>query len=65
MTMHTLKCTVAEVSRGHEADWALCERLVKECFASQDYIEGRRSRFHGEATAGVSGDLEAGPAAPR
>jgi enoyl-CoA hydratase len=43
MTMQTLKCTVAEVSRGHEADWELCERLVKECFASQDYIEGRRA----------------------
>jgi enoyl-CoA hydratase len=43
MTMHALKRTVAEVSRGHEADWAVCDRLVKDCFASQDYIEGRRA----------------------
>jgi enoyl-CoA hydratase len=42
-TMNTLKRTVAEVLRGHEADWELCDRLVKECFASQDYIEGRRA----------------------
>jgi enoyl-CoA hydratase len=42
-TMNTLKRTVAEVQRGHEADWALCDRLVKECFASEDYIEGRRA----------------------
>jgi enoyl-CoA hydratase len=40
-TMNTLKRTVAEVLRGHEADWVLCDDLVKECFASQDYIEGR------------------------
>jgi enoyl-CoA hydratase/carnithine racemase len=42
-TMNTLKRTVAEVLRGHEADWALCERLVNECFASADYVEGRRA----------------------
>jgi enoyl-CoA hydratase/carnithine racemase len=43
MTMNTLKRTVAEILRGHEADWELCDRLVKECFASQDYIEGRQA----------------------
>jgi 1,4-dihydroxy-2-naphthoyl-CoA synthase len=42
-TMNTLKRTVAEILRGHEADWALCDWLVKECFASEDYIEGRRA----------------------
>jgi enoyl-CoA hydratase/carnithine racemase len=42
-TMNTLKRTVAEISRGHDADWALCDRLVKECFGSEDYIEGRRA----------------------
>jgi len=42
-TINTLKRTVAEVLRGHEADWDLCDRLVKDCFASQDYVEGRRS----------------------
>ncbi len=43
MTMNTLKRTVAEISRGHEADWALCDRLVAACFESQDFIEGRRA----------------------
>jgi enoyl-CoA hydratase/carnithine racemase len=42
-TMSTLKRTVEEVLRGHEADWELCDGLVKECFASQDFIEGRRA----------------------
>jgi enoyl-CoA hydratase/carnithine racemase len=42
-TINALKQTVAEVLRGPEADWALCDRLVKECFVSQDYIEGRRA----------------------
>jgi enoyl-CoA hydratase len=42
-TMNTLKRTVAEVLRGEEADWGLCDRLVKDCFASEDYIEGRRA----------------------
>ena len=42
-TMNTLKRTVAEVLRGHEADWELCDGLVKDCFASEDYIEGRRA----------------------
>ncbi len=42
-TMNTLKRTVAEVTRGHEADWALCDRLVGDCFASEDFIEGRRA----------------------
>ena len=43
MTMNTLKRTVAEVTRGHEADWGLCDELVKACFASEDYVEGRRA----------------------
>jgi enoyl-CoA hydratase len=42
-TMSTLKRTVTEVLRGNEADWEVCDRLVKECFASQDYVEGRRA----------------------
>lgn len=42
-TMSTLKRTVTEVLRGHEADWEVCDNLVKECFASQDFIEGRRA----------------------
>jgi enoyl-CoA hydratase len=43
MTMHALKRTVGELARGEEADLAACERLVKACFGSQDYIEGRRA----------------------
>ena len=42
-TMNTLKQTVTEIMRGHEADWGLCDNLVKACFASEDYIEGRRA----------------------
>jgi enoyl-CoA hydratase len=42
-TLSTLKRTVAEITRGSDADLALCERLVGECFASQDYVEGRRA----------------------
>ena len=42
-TMNTLKRTVAEVMRGHEADWELCNSLVRDCFASQDYVEGRQA----------------------
>jgi enoyl-CoA hydratase len=42
-TMNTLKRTVAELLRGAEADLALCDSLVKDCFASQDYVEGRRA----------------------
>jgi len=43
MTMHTLKRTVSELVRGADADMGLCDRLVKGCFESQDYIEGRRA----------------------
>jgi enoyl-CoA hydratase len=43
MTMNALKRTVSEVLRGHEADWGVCDNLVKECFASQDFVEGRRA----------------------
>ena len=43
LTMNTLKRTVMEVSHGAEADWTLCERLVNACFASDDFIEGRRA----------------------
>jgi enoyl-CoA hydratase/carnithine racemase len=42
-TMATLKRTVTEVLRGHEADWDVCDSLVKDCFASLDFIEGRRA----------------------
>ncbi len=44
LTMQTLNRTVTELLRSPpNFDKALCERLVAECFASQDYIEGRRA----------------------
>lgn len=43
MTMHALKRTVAELLRGEKADLAASQRLVKACFESDDYIEGRRA----------------------
>ena len=43
MTMHALKRTVGELVRGEKADLAAADRLVKACFESQDYIEGRRA----------------------
>jgi enoyl-CoA hydratase/carnithine racemase len=42
LTIHALKRTVTELGRSSpDADIALCDMLVKECFASADYIEGR------------------------
>jgi enoyl-CoA hydratase len=43
MTMHALKRTVGELGRAEKADLAASEALVQACFASQDYIEGRRA----------------------
>ena len=43
MTMHALKRSVGELLRGERADLDLCEGLVKGCFDSQDFIEGRRA----------------------
>ncbi len=42
LTMHAAKRTVEELSRlDGKADLDRCAALVKECFASDDYIEGR------------------------
>ena len=42
MTIHALKRTVTELARSSPAaDLDLCNMLVKECFASADYVEGR------------------------
>jgi len=44
LTMKALKRTVDELRRSSPAvDFALCERLVKDCFDSQDYIEGPKA----------------------
>jgi enoyl-CoA hydratase/carnithine racemase len=44
LTLKALKRTVAELSRPTGvADRALCEELVRACFDSEDYVEGRRA----------------------
>lgn len=44
MTINALKRTVAELAKvSAQADLALCDRLVKECFDSADFVEGRRA----------------------
>ena len=43
LTLRTLQRTVRELLRGNEADIAACKRMVAECFASEDYAEGRRA----------------------
>jgi enoyl-CoA hydratase len=42
LTVGSVKRIVGEVLKDSAArDMALCDRLVKECYASQDYVEGR------------------------
>ena len=43
LTLHALKLTVAELARGHQADRARADALVRACFESEDYREGRRA----------------------
>ena len=44
LTVRSVKRIVAEALKDRgAADEALCDALVKECFASEDYIEGRRA----------------------
>jgi enoyl-CoA hydratase/carnithine racemase len=44
LTIRALNRTVTELLRSSpDFDRALCDRLVAECVASQDYIEGRRA----------------------
>jgi enoyl-CoA hydratase/carnithine racemase len=43
LTMRAAKRIIREVSEGAGYDAAACEAWVKECFASEDYIEGRRA----------------------
>jgi len=44
LTMLAAKRTIDEVTRApSELNRELCERLVEECFASEDYIEGRHA----------------------
>jgi enoyl-CoA hydratase/carnithine racemase len=44
LTVSAVKTIVGEVLKDREArDLAMCEELVKRCFASHDYIEGRQA----------------------
>jgi enoyl-CoA hydratase/carnithine racemase len=44
LTIRAMKLISNEVLKDPEAtDLALCDRLVAECFASEDYKEGRRA----------------------
>lgn len=43
MTIDALKRTVGELLKGPDGDLALSNRLVRACFESQDYVEGRRA----------------------
>jgi enoyl-CoA hydratase/carnithine racemase len=44
LTVGAVKAIVGEVLKDREArDLAMCEELVKRCFASHDYIEGRQA----------------------
>lgn len=44
LTIAAIKATVAELAKDEaERDIARCNAMIKACFASQDYIEGRRA----------------------
>jgi enoyl-CoA hydratase/carnithine racemase len=44
LTMEAVKEVVAEIAKpGEQIDRAHCEEVVRRCFASEDYIEGRRA----------------------
>lgn len=44
LTIKAVKRMIAQIVNHDEpTDLALCEQLVQECFASEDYIEGRRA----------------------
>jgi 1,4-dihydroxy-2-naphthoyl-CoA synthase len=42
LTIKAIKRIVIEAQKdGEERDLALCDRLVRACFESEDYVEGR------------------------
>jgi enoyl-CoA hydratase/carnithine racemase len=42
LTLKAVKVCLNEIARDdHQRDLALCERVVEDCFASEDYAEGR------------------------
>jgi enoyl-CoA hydratase/carnithine racemase len=43
LTIGAVKACVTELLRGREFDRERCEAVVRACFASEDYVEGRRA----------------------
>ena len=44
LTVGSIKALVGEAMKDPEdRDLARCDQLVRDCFASQDYVEGRRA----------------------
>ena len=43
LTLRSVKTIVGELVKGPEADEELCRQVVRDCFASEDYVEGRRA----------------------
>lgn len=41
MTIHAVKVAIGEILKSEKGDMDLCDRLVAECFESEDYKEGR------------------------
>jgi enoyl-CoA hydratase len=41
LTLKALKRAVHELGRGSESDFAVCQKLIAACFASDDFKEGR------------------------
>ena len=57
LTLKAVKFIVGETVKDEsKKDLARADELVQACFRSNDYIEGR-TRLHGEAQAGVYGDV--------
>jgi enoyl-CoA hydratase/carnithine racemase len=52
LTVHSVKAIVVEALKDRgAADEALCDRLVRQCFDSEDYHEGRRAFMEKRAPA--------------
>ena len=43
LTLRAVKTIVAELAKGPAGDLDLCEEMVRACFSSEDYAEGRRA----------------------
>ena len=65
LTLAAIEGVVADLAKPSPAlDSKRCDELVARCFASEDYVEGRRA-FHGEAQTRVSGAVAVLVALPR